>query len=244
MPEEDEARSNDELTVVQDESGRERSKDRSAELPEPEVPGYEVKRRLGAGSYGEVWLAIQKNTGREVAIKFFSRYKGLDWPLLKREVGKLVEVLGERRVVHLLQVGWDSEPPYYVMEYLPGGSLAERLSGRSIPVKETVEVFREVAEALVYLHDKAILHCDLKPAKRAPRRPQRNPLGGFRPGAPEQRGGSGGGHPFLHGPRTSGNERTSRRTIRHLLTRCPRLHHAHGCATVFGRASRAGAQYH
>ena len=50
------------------------------------------------------------------------------------------------------------------MEYLPGGSLAERLSGRAIPVKETVDVFREVAEALVYLHGKAILHCDLKPA--------------------------------------------------------------------------------
>ncbi len=79
-------------------------------------------------------------------------------------MGKLVEVLGERRVVHLLQVGWDAEPPYYVMEYLPGGSLAERLSGRAIPVKETVDVFREVAEALVYLHGKAILHCDLKPA--------------------------------------------------------------------------------
>ena len=164
MREEDTARSDDELTVVQDESERARSKDRSAELPEPEVPGYDVKRRLGAGSYGEVWLATQKNTGREVAIKFFSRYKGLDWPLLKREVGKLVEVLGERRVVHLLQVGWDAEPPYYVMEYLPGGSLADRLSGRAIPVKETVEVFREVAEALVYLHGKAILHCDLKPA--------------------------------------------------------------------------------
>ena len=151
-------------TVVQDETGRARSKDRSEELPEPEVPGYDIKRRLGGGSYGEVWLALQKNTGREVAIKFFSRYKGLDWPLLKREVGKLVEVLGERRVVHLLQVGWDADPPYYVMEYLPGGSLADRLEGRTLPVKDTVTVFREIAEALVYLHGKAILHCDLKPA--------------------------------------------------------------------------------
>jgi len=151
-------------TVVQDEGGLARSKGRSEELPEPEVPGYDMKQRLGAGSYGEVWLAVQKNTGREVAIKFFSRYKGLDWPLLKREVGKLVEVLGERRVVHLLQVGWDAEPPYYVMEYLPGGSLADRLEGRTLSVKDTVTVFREVAEALVYLHGKAILHCDLKPA--------------------------------------------------------------------------------
>ncbi len=132
--------------------------------PRPEVPGYEIERQLGAGSYGEVWLAIHKNTGRKVAIKFFSRFKGLDWPLLKREVGKLVEVVGERRVVHLLHVGWDADPPYYVMEFLPGGSLADRLTGRTLPVRDTVGVVREVAEALVYLHGKAILHCDLKPA--------------------------------------------------------------------------------
>jgi hypothetical protein len=151
-------------TVVQDDVERRRSQDRSQSLPTPEVPGYHVERRLGAGSYGEVWLATHLNTGRKVAIKFFSRYKGLDWPLLKREVGKLVEMVSERRVVHLLHVGWDSEPPFYVMEYLPGGSLSDRLEGRSLGVKETVAVFREVGEALVYLHGKAILHCDLKPA--------------------------------------------------------------------------------
>jgi hypothetical protein len=151
-------------TVVQDDAERARSKDRSEALPRPEVPGYEMERQLGAGSYGEVWLAIHKNTGRRVAIKFFSRFKGLDWPLLKREVGKLVEVVSERRVVHLLHVGWDADPPYYVMEFLSGGSLADRLSGRTLPVRDTVGVMREVAEALVYLHGKAILHCDLKPA--------------------------------------------------------------------------------
>ncbi len=153
-----------EQTVVQDDEERARSKDRSESLPRPEVPGYDVERQLGAGSYGEVWLAIHRNTGRKVAIKFFSRFKGLDWPLLKREVGKLVEVVSERRVVHLLHVGWDADPPYYVMEYLSGGSLAERIAGRTLPIKDAVAVLREVAEALVYLHGKAILHCDLKPA--------------------------------------------------------------------------------
>ncbi len=153
-----------EQTAVQDDAERARSKDRSEALPRPEVPGYEMEQKLGAGSYGEVWLAIHKNTGRKVAIKFFSRFKGLDWPLLKREVGKLVEVVSERRVVHLLHVGWDADPPYYVMEFLSGGSLADRLSGRTLPVRDTVAVVREVAEALVYLHGKAILHCDLKPA--------------------------------------------------------------------------------
>ncbi|MEM9530558.1 MAG: serine/threonine protein kinase [Pseudomonadota bacterium] len=151
-------------TLIQDDEGLARSADRSSSLARPEVPGYEVGQRLGAGSYGEVWLATQKNTGRRVAIKFFSQQKGLDFPLLKREVEKLVEVLSERRVVHLLEVGWDADPPYYVMEYLAGGSLADRLGGRPLSIDDSVAVFAEVGEALAYLHGKAILHCDLKPA--------------------------------------------------------------------------------
>jgi hypothetical protein len=153
-------------TLVQSDIQQARSKEiSSAEVFEqPQLPGYELRHRLGGGAYGEVWLAIQMNTGREVAIKFFSRHKGLDWPLLKREVGKLVQVISERRVVHLLEVGWDAEPPYYVMEYLEGGSLADRLDDKPLPVNDAVRLFRELAEALVYLHSKAVLHCDLKPS--------------------------------------------------------------------------------
>jgi hypothetical protein len=155
-----------EQTLEQSEIEQAKSKERStgdAPAP-PAVPGYEVRSRLGGGAYGEVWLARQKNTGREVAIKFFSRHKGLDWPLLKREVGKLVQVISERRIVHLLEVGWDAEPPYYVMEYLEGGTLADRLDDKPLPANDAVRLFRELAEALVYLHSKAILHCDLKPS--------------------------------------------------------------------------------
>jgi hypothetical protein len=153
-------------TIVQSDDQLERSKEKSTAhaFVQPELPGYELKDRLGSGAYGEVWRAIQTNTGREVAIKFFSRHKGLDWPLLKREVGKLVQVISERRVVHLLEVGWDTDPPYYVMEYLEGGSLADRLEEKKLSVSETVKMFRELAEALVYLHSKAVLHCDLKPS--------------------------------------------------------------------------------
>ncbi len=152
-------------TLVQSDDQKTRAASRSSgAFVRPDLPGYEVRERLGAGAYGEVWLAIQTNTGREVAVKFFSRHKGLDWPLLKREVGKLVQVISERRVVHLLEVGWEAEPPYYVMEFLGGGSLADRLDKEPLSTNEAVSLFRELAEALVYLHNKAILHCDLKPS--------------------------------------------------------------------------------
>ena len=153
-------------TLGQDETKEASARERSSGRAEArlELPGYELQKPLGRGAYGEVWLAVQENTGREVAVKVFSRNKGLDWPLLKREVGKLVQVLSERRIVHLLAVGWDAEPPYYIMEYVRGGSLADRLRDRPMSVEEAVPLFREVAEALVYLHSKAILHCDLKPS--------------------------------------------------------------------------------
>lgn len=153
-------------TFRQDVGQEAQAQERSFGKPERrlELPGYEIKDSLGRGAYGEVWRAVQNNTGREVAVKVFSRHKGLDWPLLKREVGKLVQVLGERRIVHLLAVGWDADPPYYIMEYVRGGSLAKRLDGKPMPADEAVPLFRELAEALVYLHGKAILHCDLKPA--------------------------------------------------------------------------------
>jgi hypothetical protein len=150
-------------TVVQDEGARQRAQARSEQPPTPQVPGYIVEARLGAGSFGEVWRATDINTGRKVAIKFFTRSTGLDFALLKQEVAKLLEMVNERRVVQLLRVGWEAEPPYYVMEYLPGGSLADRLGGHPLAIEDAVATFRGVAEALDYLHGKAILHCDLKP---------------------------------------------------------------------------------
>jgi hypothetical protein len=151
------------LTVIQDETGRRRSQEQSEQPQTPQAPGYKVEARLGAGSFGEVWRATDLNTRRKVAIKFFTRATGLDFALLKQEVSKLLEMVNERRVVQLLRVGWDAEPPYYVMEYLPGGSLADRMAAQPVTAVEAVSLFRGVAEALNYLHGKAIIHCDLKP---------------------------------------------------------------------------------
>jgi hypothetical protein len=128
-----------------------------------QVPGYQPQRFLGEGAYGEVWVAVERNTGRNVAIKFYSHRGGLDWSLLSREVEKLAFLSADRYVVQLVEVGWDAEPPYYVMEYLERGSLEDRLKDGPLPVSEAVSLFREVAIGLVHAHGKGILHCDLKP---------------------------------------------------------------------------------
>lgn len=134
------------------------------ETPPSAVPGYQIIRRLGAGRYGSVWLAREHNTGKLVAIKFYSRRRGVDWSLLSREVEKLAVLYTSRYIVRLLAVGWDHDPPYYVMEYLASGSLAQKLEQGPLPVPQAVAIAQRVAQALVHAHGSGILHCDLKPA--------------------------------------------------------------------------------
>ncbi len=156
----------DDATLDQDDSLRERSRALSRaplETP-PAIPGYEVLHRLGEGSFGAVWLAREKRTGKQVAIKFYTRGQGVDWSLLSREVEKLAVLYTSRKIVGLLDVGWDHDPPYFVMEYLENGSLAMRLKEGPLSAEQAVRIARSIAEALVHAHGAGILHCDLKPA--------------------------------------------------------------------------------
>lgn len=131
--------------------------------PPARVPGYEQEQFLGRGAFGEVWKAVDSNSGRAVAIKYYSHRGGLDWSHMAREVEKLQHLFSDRYVVQLLGVGWEADPPYYVMEYMPYGSLEDRLREGPMAVADAVRIIRETARGLVHAHDKGILHCDLKP---------------------------------------------------------------------------------
>ncbi|MDX1970529.1 MAG: serine/threonine protein kinase [Planctomycetaceae bacterium] len=134
------------------------------DVPPSTVPGYLILQRIGAGKFGSVWLAREQNTGKHVAIKFYSQRRGVDWALLGREVEKLAVLYTSRNIVGLIAVGWEHDPPYYVMEYLENGSLAQRLAPGPLPVSEAVRIGKRVAQALVHAHGSGILHCDIKPA--------------------------------------------------------------------------------
>ncbi|HVX10994.1 MAG TPA: serine/threonine protein kinase [Pirellulales bacterium] len=153
-------------TLTQSDEDLRRASERSLQPARPPlvVPGYQAERFLGAGAYGQVWVAVDTNTGRRVAIKFYLHRGGLDWTILTREVERLALLFADRYVVQLIEVGWDSDPPYFVMEYLERGSLADRLGAGPLAAEEAVELFRDVAIGLVHAHGKGVLHCDLKPA--------------------------------------------------------------------------------
>ncbi len=120
-------------------------------------------RCLGEGSFGTVWQARAVNTGKVVAVKFYTRRRGMNWSVLSREVERLAALYTSRDIVELLDVGWEADPPYFVMEFLEHGSLADRLRDDAIPVSEAVRITESILRALVHAHGRGILHCDLKP---------------------------------------------------------------------------------
>ncbi|MCA9039360.1 MAG: serine/threonine protein kinase [Planctomycetaceae bacterium] len=153
-------------TLVQNESDQERARQLSVlqhQVP-AEVPGYRIVQCLGEGAFGSVWHAVERNTGKQVAIKFYSHRRSLDWSLFNREVEKLAALYTSRRIVGLIGVGWDHDPPYYVMEYLKNGSLARYLSEGPLSINEAVRITTAVVHGLLHAHGSGILHCDLKPA--------------------------------------------------------------------------------
>lgn len=155
------------VTEQQSDDDKQRSRDLSLRSTQPptHAAGYEAQRLLGTGAYGEVWVGLDQNTGRRVAIKFYAHRRSVDWSLLSREVEKLVFLSADRYVVQLLDVGWDADPPYYVMEYIENGSLDELLRREgTLSVPDAVELWKEICTGLAHAHGKGVLHCDLKPA--------------------------------------------------------------------------------
>ncbi len=148
-------------TVAQGEEAQARA--RALSRSAPHVPGYELERLLGAGTYGEVWLARDVRTGVKVAIKFLSYAVGNRWEFLQAEIQQLALLQADPGIVRLIDVNAAASPPYYVMDYIEGESLAQRLERGPLAVGEAVALFRRLTQALAYVHARGIRHCDLKP---------------------------------------------------------------------------------
>ena len=76
---------------------------------------------------------------------------------------QLARLYGDPGIVQLQDLEPDASPPYCILTYAEGGSLADRLKDGPLPVSEALHIFRDAATALAYVHAKGIIHCDLKP---------------------------------------------------------------------------------
>ncbi len=133
-----------------------------------EITGYELKRKLGSGSYGDVWEARTRG-GRPVALKFIDRTRGEAEARL--EIAALDASLELNHPCLLQTMETWTEPDLVVVAMeLADGTLRQRFDWcrenmglPGIPADELVFYIREAAQALDYLHGRGKLHRDVKP---------------------------------------------------------------------------------
>jgi serine/threonine-protein kinase len=135
-----------------------------AELPQ--IPGYEVEAELGRGGMGIVYKARDLRLNRPVALKMLlaGAYAA---PEERQRFLREAEAVAGLRHANIVQVygGGDHEGrPYFTMEHVEGGSLAQKLSGAPQPARQAAELLTALAEAVQVAHQGGIVHRDLKPA--------------------------------------------------------------------------------
>jgi serine/threonine-protein kinase len=133
----------------------------------PIPPRYEVMRHIGTGGMASIWAAQDQVLGRWVAIKVLADNLAEQPRFVERferEARLAASLSGHSNVITIYDVGEHEGRPFIVMEYLSGGTVADRLrSGRRPTPAEAVRWLRETASALDYVHQQGVLHRDVKP---------------------------------------------------------------------------------
>ncbi len=131
---------------------------------------YQIEELCGRGGMGAVFRATHVGTGRRVAVKVIAPELAGNREFIERfrREAKTIGLLRHPNIVNVTDFGvtvaGDETTAYLVMEYLEGGTLAERLkTRRPMPLDETIAILSQVCEAMDEAHRHGILHRDLKP---------------------------------------------------------------------------------
>ncbi len=134
--------------------------------PGDKVKHYEILEELGKGGMGEVYLARDTALDRKVAIKFLPEKMQKDATArvrLLREA-KAAAALDHPFICKIYETGEIDSKAYIVMEYIEGKNLREKFNEGLPPIRDSLQMASEIAEALEEAHKKGIVHRDLKPA--------------------------------------------------------------------------------
>lgn len=129
------------------------------------IPGYDIEGEIGEGAMANVYLATQRSLERKVALKVMAAALAADPSFCERFLreGKTLARLSHPHTVTIHDIGNVGELYYMAMEYLPNGTLKERIAAGLTP-EQGVTLIRQIASALGYAHAQGLVHRDVKPA--------------------------------------------------------------------------------
>ncbi|HMJ83545.1 MAG TPA: serine/threonine-protein kinase, partial [Vicinamibacterales bacterium] len=135
--------------------------------PPPPIPGFRVHRCIGRGGSATVYLADQEHSEftRKVALKVVDRPFDAGSLRSVREEQRILARLEHPGIARLYDSGvtpWGQH--WLAMEYVEGESILQHCDARGLPVRERIELFLPVLDAVAYAHARDIVHRDLKPA--------------------------------------------------------------------------------
>jgi len=132
----------------------------------PAVPGYEIIEEIGRGGMGVVYRARQLGLARTVALKMVltGRRTGPQHLARFRAEAAALARLQHPNIVQIFDVGDAAGRPYFVFEFVAGGSLTQHLQGKPQPVRPAAQLALTLARAVHAAHANGVIHRDLKPA--------------------------------------------------------------------------------
>lgn len=138
-----------------------------ARFREPDfVPGYEIHNRLGGGAFGEVYKARKASIGKSYAIKFLKIDGDDQRAAAVRELEQVrhFAALDHPNLVSIEDLGEAAGVPYLIMGYAGEDTLARRLKHGPLDEATTLLYFVQVCRGVLALHDRRLVHFDLKPS--------------------------------------------------------------------------------
>jgi eukaryotic-like serine/threonine-protein kinase len=131
------------------------------------LQNYEIRSTLGRGGFGMVYLAHDLNLDIDVAVKVIHAELSANEAILHRlRVGaRTAAKLHHPNIQLVYYMGHDpaSQADFVIMEYLPGGTLRQRLAAKNMPLSEALSTFTNMCNAMEFAHQHGVIHRDLKP---------------------------------------------------------------------------------